>query len=74
MEAVLFAAKRDDAKVALLSGKLADAVAMETGAVNNPICREVTGGSINRPFAAFAEAVGTGVSDDYSTHIFDIFD
>ena len=73
-EAEIFAAKGDDAEVALLAGELADAVAMEAGAVDNPIGGEVAGGGFDGPLFAFVEAGGAGVGDDFSAYFFDVFD
>ena len=73
-ELIIFAAEGDDTEVALLAGELADAIAMEAGAVDNPIGGEIAGGGFDGPFAALVKTGGAGVGDDFSAHFFDIFD
>ena len=47
---------------------------MEAGAVDNPVGRKIADGGFHCPFVAFVKARGAGVGDDFSAHIFDVFD
>ena len=55
---IIFATEGDDAQLAFLAGELADAVAMEAGAVDNPFGGEIAGGGFDGPIAALMKTGG----------------